>query len=1308
MTHPPIAANTPPSEPSSNKQPEKRHRRRIMNRFIKVALSLLALLCILLIVVFFYFVGTNSGLQQLISISQTWLPGQLQIRQINGSILNQPDLQQITYTQPELTASFSRITLDWQPAALLSGKLHIVQLNIEEPVITQISSAETAPEDTATTPVLADITLPIQLQIDSLNISQLKLINSTAAGEPAPATEISQFSLRLHTDADTLILDQLHLVAPQASIDVSGQLQPSGQFPVQLNTQWTLNLAEQQTLTGHGTITGTLKGDKNGLAVQQTLSGLLSTQLSATLENLLEAPQGQLSLSEIKTELGQFTPELSGSTLTGTIEAQGDSDQASLTSQLQTRLPEMGETQLSLKLQLHFADNILRIKQLDLTQVKQQHSGTADNPDSQQRKGLTLKLQGEVDIASAPISFDINGQWNDLYYPMTGKAAYVSPTGKLQISGDLQRYQFSLNSSVAGTDIPTGQWTLTGSGNEHALSQIMLSGKTLEGVVQVSGELAWQPALSWRFNASGKQLNPGSHWAEWPGKLNFQAAVNGAQPADKPLQLELILNSLSGELRSEALTGNGTFRVNGDKLGIPHLQLNIATTEITASGAIDEKLDLVWVVNSPNLNQLLPSLQGNLTGSGSLTGTQDAPHLVAKLDGQNLAFNTDQAASFTADLDINLSTSALSHIQLSASQLNIAGNRWKQLSIDGQGTTDQHTLTLNTEEGPADLQLNLSGRWKDAQWNGTLNKLNLIQQELGNWQLQQPVPVQLSETDAQLNTLCLESTAKENSSLCLSANWSTVEGIQGQLDTQRLSLTHLAPWVPNQSELKGYLQTHATFSQSPNNPPRIKGVVVLKESELLLEEDDLHIIADEITININGRNNQLKADIVVPLQQPTGQLEANISIKDLNAGQNLDGDLNLALDDLKFISLFTPQLQAITGSISSKISIAGTIDKPVVEGHLTLSNATADLPALGIRLEGINLSVIGTPGNNALQLKGEMHSGNGPVALSGQYNPVTDSGEVSLQGERFQAIATEEIQAWVSPSIKLNIEPQKLRLRGEITIPEAKIQPPDIQATAPISDDVVIIDPSSDTQIEAAIKRVLDAQVRITLGDKVYLDALGFEGRLLGSVLIEDDGRQVTRATGIMQVASGQYRLYGQDLNIDRGSLVYSGGPMDNPGLDMRVSRVIGEVTAGAKVSGTLNEPRLSLFSDPSMPESSQLSYLMFGHAPGEGGSSMTEQELLFKAASALTLKGGNTVAEQISETFNIDELGVAGGDTATDTSLYIGKYLSPRLYVKYGVGLLEPTHTFFMRYKLNDAWSVETQSATQHNGGDIIYTIER
>jgi translocation and assembly module TamB len=87
---------------------------------------------------------------------------------------------------------------------------------------------------------------------------------------------------------------------------------------------------------------------------------------------------------------------------------------------------------------------------------------------------------------------------------------------------------------------------------------------------------------------------------------------------------------------------------------------------------------------------------------------------------------------------------------------------------------------------------------------------------------------------------------------------------------------------------------------------------------------------------------------------------------------------------------------------------------------------------------------------------------------------------------------------------------------------------------------------------------------------------------------------------------------------------------------------------------------------------------------------------------------GGNTVAENLAETFSIDELGFESADEGNNTSLYIGKYLSPRLYAKYGVGLLEPTNTFFLRYRLNKHWSIESETGTTSNSGDIIYTLER
>ncbi|WP_296060440.1 translocation/assembly module TamB domain-containing protein [uncultured Amphritea sp.] len=1293
-------AKPPMPEPGSKPSSDQHTPRPVARRLIRLAVSLLTVTVVLIGVTFFYLAGTTSGLRLLITYSQPWLPGSLDVQQVNGSILNRPNLRGITYRQPGTKLSVSRLSLNWQPGALIAGRLHIISLDIEQPVLTQTEPKESTPDNPSGSLALADISLPLQLQIDALNIRQLSLINHTtkANSEPAPATHISTILISLHTDADTLFVDQLKVVTPQHSLQLSGQLKPNAQFPVELDTQWSVTLPEQQPLSGQGTIKGTLKGSNNALKVQQNIRGLFNTELSASLQNLLEKPQGQLNLNAIKADLGQLTPELTDSTMTGSASAAGNPDQIRLNSQLQVHLPEIGDTQLSL--QLHFAQNTLRIEQLDLTQTEQPQSNT--------HEAIRIRLTGDVNIASTPLSFNIKGHWNNLRYPLTGDAAYVSPKGQLQISGDLQHYQFTATSLVAGPSIPPGQWTLSGNGNDHQADSLLLTGNTLEGSVEVSGKIAWQPQLNWNFKTTGKQLNPGSFWPEWPGKLNFQAAVKGSQSPAQPLKLQLLLESLSGVLREEPLSSHGNITVSGSRITIPELRLNVAATEIHTSGTIDEQFNLSWTAHSPDLNQLLPGLNGSIKGTGSLTGTRATPHLIARIEGQDLAFDAYQTTRLSADLNVDLTPDAGSHIQLTASQLNIAGNQWEKLTINGQGTTDLHQLTLITEKGPADLELTLSGQWKDTQWRGILTKLNLIQQELGRWQIQRPVPVQLSTSAAQLNSLCLGSTVNEISSVCLTANWSSMEGIQGAISTQQLSLTHLQPWIPTQAQLKGYLESDVTFSQSPGLPPVVKGHATVKGTELFLEEDDLRIIAGDITLRLQGQDNQFRAVINLPLQQPAGKLSAQITIDDPYRSKQLSGDFDLAVNDLKFISLFTPELQAITGQASSKISFSGTLDKPLADGQLTLTNASTDLPALGIRLEQINLSVTGKPGSNALQIEGGLQSGNGPVQLNGQYNPVTDTGEISLEGHRFQAVATEDIQAWISPSVKLSISPQRIMLRGEITIPEASIKPPDIEATFPVSEDVVIIDPNNQNPPEAISKRTLETQMRITLGDKVSLEALGFEGRLLGSVLVEDDGHQVTRATGTMQVASGQYRLYGQDLNIDRGSLVYSGGPIDNPGLDLRISRQIDDVTAGAKVSGTLNNPRLSLFSEPAMPESSQLSYLMFGHAPGAGGSSITEQELLFKAASALTLKGGNTIAEQISETFNIDELGVAGGDTATDTSLYIGKYLSPRLYVKYGVGLLEPTHTFFMRYRLNSAWSVETQTATEHNGGDIIYTMER
>jgi len=59
------------------------------------------------------------------------------------------------------------------------------------------------------------------------------------------------------------------------------------------------------------------------------------------------------------------------------------------------------------------------------------------------------------------------------------------------------------------------------------------------------------------------------------------------------------------------------------------------------------------------------------------------------------------------------------------------------------------------------------------------------------------------------------------------------------------------------------------------------------------------------------------------------------------------------------------------------------------------------------------------------------------------------------------------------------------------------------------------------------------------------------------------------------------------------------------------------------------------------------------------------------------------------------------------ETSLVLGRYLSPRLYVSYGVSLTEQLNTLKMRYTLGDHWTLRTEVG-QAYGADLVYSITK
>ncbi len=194
----------------------------------------------------------------------------------------------------------------------------------------------------------------------------------------------------------------------------------------------------------------------------------------------------------------------------------------------------------------------------------------------------------------------------------------------------------------------------------------------------------------------------------------------------------------------------------------------------------------------------------------------------------------------------------------------------------------------------------------------------------------------------------------------------------------------------------------------------------------------------------------------------------------------------------------------------------------------------------------------------------------------------------------------------------------------------------------------------------------------------------------------------------------GEYRAFGQGLIIDKGSILFTGGPVTRPGIDLKALRRPAEgITVGVFARGSLSKLDLTIFSEPSMSQSEQLSWLVLGQPleqSSEGESNAISQLLL-----SLSLSKRDSLISGLGETFNLDTLRIKSGSneagSTNDNSLaelVLGKYLSPELYVSYGIGLFKPVNVLSLEYSLSRYWKLISETSAEISGGDIVYTIEK
>lgn len=513
----------------------------------------------------------------------------------------------------------------------------------------------------------------------------------------------------------------------------------------------------------------------------------------------------------------------------------------------------------------------------------------------------------------------------------------------------------------------------------------------------------------------------------------------------------------------------------------------------------------------------------------------------------------------------------------------------------------------------------------------------------------------------------------------------------------------------------------------------------------------------ELRIDANG--DAVRANLVWDSER-AGEIRANIDtrLQQRDGGWQwaedapLNGRISARLPSLGVWSMLAPPGWRIAGTLNADATLSGNRAAPRWNGTLG-----ADQLALRALVEGLDLRdgrlratlsgdrveiteftlkggtgstarIAGQSGNRST-VSSEAARDGGTLSVTGNLSWGSASGNASgirmaMQGQlrALRLLVRSDRQVTISGNLNARLEAGQITVRGDLKTDRAVIILPD--ETAPsLGSDVVVRSAAKDKEIAAAAQREAartteqvtqpntakapDIAINFDLGDDFAVQGRGITTRLEGALDIRTAALNAPpRITGEVRTVKGQYRAYGQQLDVETGIARFN-GPYDNPSLDILAIRPNISQRAGVQVTGTAQAPRVKLYSEPALSDAETLSWVVLGRASAtSGGESLLLQQAALAVLGGLG-KGGS--GGSLASRFGLDEVGFKGpgsGGDVRESAVTLGKRLANDFYVTYERSLSGTFGTLFIFYDLTRRLTLRGQ-AGQQSGIDLIYTVK-
>ena len=603
----------------------------------------------------------------------------------------------------------------------------------------------------------------------------------------------------------------------------------------------------------------------------------------------------------------------------------------------------------------------------------------------------------------------------------------------------------------------------------------------------------------------------------------------------------------------------------------------------------------------------------------------------------------------------------------------------------------------------SNVAIALGGGFSGQAWAGTLTSLSIDNAVYGRWSTIASSDLLASTSTSKVSQTCLHA-PDENGKACFGGQLGSDGPATFDVALTGIPLAALPAQLPADMTLGGYLDAYLQGERDESLTANAS--VELREATVntVYQDEPLSFSIATATGRAVVVGNRIDSSFAVELADGGGRGTLEFAAQDIsNLESGISGEAEVLISDASLFSVFVPSISNPQGKIQGAMSIAGSLAAPELLGRLVLADGSFGVRQPGIVVENVNVELAQlSPGR--LRLSGSARSGDGDISIKGQTKLGADTGvrtEIRIDGENFELARLPDWQIAASPSVTIVFDDRVVAVEGDLNIPRADITLVQIpESAARASSDAVV---HREESVEPSQARRVVVDIDASLGSDVQLSGFGLSTGLEGNVQILGGSHTPFTGNGRLTLRDGRYTAYKQELEIERGELIFS-GPLENPQLDVRAIRRANDVVAGILLSGTPMQLQSEVFSEPAMSDAEALSYLLTGRPLG-GTTSSADGDILNNAAFALGLSGAGAITSQIRNELGLETLTIEGG--ADDSRLIAGKRFGERLLVEYGYGLVDKLGTLLLRYQLNERIVLESRTGSVSNL-DIVYSVKK